>query len=407
MAFERYIALRYLLKRKGVRFVNIISTISIVGVTIGVAALIVVLSVYNGFGDLVTSLLMDFDPHLRVESIERADTTAYISILQKIRSLEPQASYSPFIAGKSLIVARNANRVINIKGVDPARLKSVSGLPNKIVLGTSELQMNRNGIIIGMVLADRLGVVVGDTIALISPSGAEMATLQLGLPLIRKYHIVGIYESDNKDYDSYYAFVDFNSAQLLFDAKNKVDGYDIRFGNIHDAEKVKDKLSNDFDKSFRILTWYDLHRELYTVMELERWGAYIVLCLIIAVASFNLLGSLTMTVIQKQRDIGILKAMGSTNKSIEKIFLIQGVLVGIIGTLLGYGIGYLLVVLQQRYHLFPLDPSVYIISAIPVKAKVLDFIVVGIAAIGLCTIAARIPAKRAAQLLPERALRWE
>lgn len=407
MKFERYIALRYLLKRREVRFVNFISTISIVGVTIGVAALLLVLSVYNGFSELVTTILMEFDPHVRIESKERSDTTAYLSILQKVKEEEPSAVFAPFVSGKALLVAKNVNRVVQIHGLPGDQLGLVSGVPSKIVLGASVLSPHSYGMIVGMVLADRLGIVVGDTIAVLSPTGAEMAALQMGIPLIRKFHIVGIYESNNKDYDSYYAFVDIESAHALFGTGGKIDGYELRLRDAHNAAGLKEKLLEEGNDSFRILTWFDLHRELYTVMELERWGAYLVLCMIIAVASFNLLGSLTLTVLQKQRDIGILKAMGANDEEIKKIFLLQGLFVGIIGTLLGYGIGYTLIYLQQRYHLFPLDPTVYIISALPVKMQWMDFVVVGLAAIGLCTLAARIPAKRAAQMLPARALRWE
>lgn len=407
MMFERYIALRYLVKRKEMRFINVISTISIIGVTIGVAALILVLSVYNGFSELVTTLLMDFDPHLRIEAVERSTPESYAPILKKVESIEPRASFAPYVSGKVLLVARGINKVVTIKGIEASALSSVSGVTKKIVLGSGELHDHPFGILIGLVLADRLGVVVGDTLAVVSPAGAEIAALQLGIPLIRKFRVIGIYESNNKDYDSFYAFTDLKSGQALFATGNCIDGYDIRFNNATTADAMKKNLQKEYGEKFHVLTWFDLHRELYTVMQVERWGAYIILCLIIAVASFNLLGSLTMTVIQKQRDIGILKAMGATDRSIAKVFLSQGLYVGILGTMFGFGIGYLLIYLQQRYHLFPLDPTVYIIPAIPVKAQLLDFIVVGSAAIGLCILAARIPAKRAAQLLPARALRWE
>jgi lipoprotein-releasing system permease protein len=408
MKFERYIALRYLLSKKNIKFVSVISTISIVGVTIGVAALIVVLSVFNGFRSLVSSILVNFDPHLRIESTIPVDSIRYQVMLDYLANDLQVKGYSPFVSGKALVVSRNINRVVNIRGLESKSIPSVSGLSDKIVLGSVDLTENRrNGIVLGLILADRLGVVIGDTISVVSPSGAELATMQLGLPLIRRFQVVGIYESNNKEYDGYYAFTNLNSAQLLFGRTGRIDGIDIRFGEVNDAGSIRRKLQKEFGDSFRYLTWYDLHRELYTVMQVERWCAYIVLCLIVAVASFNLLSSLTMTVIEKRRDIGILKSMGATTESIRKIFGVQGFYVGIVGTIVGSVLGLIIIYLQERYHLVPLDTTIYIIPAIPVEVHGLDIILIAVAAIGLCLLASRLPAKRAASLNPVEAIRWE
>ncbi len=408
MRVEQIIALRYLFSKRSIAFVNVISLISVVGVTIGVAALIVVLSVFNGFGGLVTSLLVSFDPHLRVESVKRTNAASYEPLMQYLASQNDVKGYAPFVNGKALIVSRGLTRVINIRGIDPDRIAEVSGLKEKIVLGTADLKdENKGGIILGMALADRLGAVTGDTISVVSPSGVEVALLQMGQPLIRRFRVAGIYETNNKDYDSYYAYVNLEAGQTLFGLKQQIDGIDVRFTDLSYADKYKDILRQRFGSDFRELTWYDLHRELYTVMQVERWSAYLILCLIVAVASFNLLGSLSMAVIEKRRDIGILKTMGITNELVSRVFLLQGVVVGIAGVLLGSGIGLALVYAQQRYHLFPLDPTVYIIPAIPVEVRWLDLVVVALAAIFLCLLAARYPAKRAAQLVPVEAIRWE
>jgi len=408
MKYERYIALRYLLSKKNIKFVSVISTISVVGVTIGVAALIVVLSVFNGFRSLVSSILINFDPHLRIESTIPVDSTRYEPMLDYLANDLRVKGYSPFVGGKALVVSRNINRVVNIRGLESKSIPGVSGLSEKIVLGSIDLTENRkNGIVLGLILADRLGVVIGDTISIVSPSGAELATMQLGLPLIRRFQVVGIYESNNKEYDGYYAFTNLNGAQLLFGRTGRIDGIDIRFGEVDDAGSIGKELQKKFGDSFRYLTWYDLHRELYTVMQIERWCAYIVLCLIIAVASFNLLSSLTMTVIEKRRDIGILKSMGASSESIRKIFSVQGFYVGIVGTVAGSVIGLIIIYLQERYHLVPLDTTIYIIPAIPVEVHGLDIVLIAAAALGLCLLASRLPAKRAASLNPVEAIRWE
>jgi len=408
MSVDRIIARRYLFSKRTIAFVNVISYISIIGVTIGVAALIVVLSVFNGFGSLVTSLLVSFDPHLRIESVKRTDASNYDRLVQYLQSQDQVTGFAPFVEGKALVVSRGITRVINIRGVDPDRIGKVSGLKDKIVLGSASLEgADENGIVLGMALADRLGSVVGDTISIVSPSGVEIALLQMGQPLIRRFRVAGIYETNNKDYDSYYAYVNLEAGQTLFGLKKQIDGFEVRFTDLSYADPFKTKLEKQFGKEFRIMTWFDLHRELYTVMQIERWSAYLILCLIIAVASFNLLGSLTMTVIEKRRDIGILKTMGITNKIVARIFLLQGLVVGVVGALLGTAIGLGVVYVQKHYHLFPLDPTVYIISAIPVEVRWLDLVFVTFAAIVLCLLASRYPAKRAAHLVPVEAIRWE
>jgi lipoprotein-releasing system permease protein len=408
MRYERLIARRYLLSKKNLKFVSIISGISVTGVTIGVAALIVVLSVFNGFGSLVSSILINFDPHLRIESTIPLDSVSYGPMLGYISSQPHVNACSPYVGGKALIVSRNVNRVVNIRGLETSKIPLVSGLSEKLVLGSVDLyEKQRNGIVLGLVLADRLGVVIDDTISIVSPSGAELATMQLTLPNIRRFRVVGIYESNNKEYDGYYAFTNLSGAQSLFGRAGRIDGIDIRFDHFDNADLLRDELQKKYGNAFRYLTWYDLHRELFTVMQIERWCAYIVLCLIIAVASFNLLGSLTMTVIEKRRDIGILKSMGASNKSLKKIFALQGLFVGIVGTIAGSGIGLLIVYLQEQYHLVALDTTIYIIPAIPVEVHIKDIVFIAAAAIGLCSLASRLPSKRAAGLDPVKAIRWE
>lgn len=408
MKLEQAIALRYLKSKRKVGFVTVISFISIVGVTIGVAALVIVLSVFNGFNGLVTSILTEFDPHLRVERLSLGDQADYDRLSFFLSSDSDVQGFAPFVSGKALIVSRNMNRVINVKGLDETLVDKVSGLRDKLVLGELDFQArNGSGMVIGLTLADRLGVVVGDTLSVVSPAGSEFALLQIGQPLIRRFVVSGIYESNNKEYDAYYAYVGLDAGRALFSLGNQVQGVEIRLSDIDVTSQFEGRMRTNFGSDYRILTWYDLHRELYSVMQIERWMAYVILCMIVGVASFNLLGSLTMSVIEKTRDIGILKTMGATREMIQKIFMNQGLFVGILGSLFGVLLGVLVVYLQQEFHLVPLDPTVYIIPAIPVELHIMDLILVSLTGIGLCSVAAYYPARRAAALVPVEAIRWE
>jgi lipoprotein-releasing system permease protein len=408
MSFERSIALRYLISKRQVGLVTLISFISVIGVTIGVAALVIVLSVFNGFSGLVTSILVNFDPHVRIEVPRQAESNTYDPLLRFTQEQRELQGVSRYALGKAVVVSRNLNRVINVKGIEEDKVDQVSGLRERIVLGNLRLGgTKKSEIALGMALADRLGVVVGDTVSIVSLAGSEMALLQLGQPLIRRFRVAGIYESNNKDYDSFFAFVGIEAAQSLFNMGSRISGVEVRLRSINESDEFKSRIEKKFGMQYRVMTWYDLHRDLYSVMRLERWMAYIILCLIIGVASFNLLGSLTMSVIEKTRDIGILKSMGATNNSIVKIFMFEGVLVGVLGSLLGLTLGLMLAWMQSRYHLFPLDPTVYIIPAIPVEVHVFDLVVVASTALALCSLAALYPAKRAANFVPVEAIRWE
>ncbi|MGD0339333.1 MAG: FtsX-like permease family protein [Bacteroidota bacterium] len=407
MQISSFIARRYLGSKKHAGFITVITSISIIGITVGVAALIIVLSVFNGFNGLVSSILIGFDPHLRIESRQggvfklASQITTYLSDNPEIKGA------SPFVYGKAMIVSRDHNHVIFLKGIVPSLFGSVSGVKERIVLGKYGFGENEdNGIIIGMALADRLNAMVGDTIAVVSPGGIQATLTQMVQPDVRKYVVSGIFESNNKDYDGLYGFISLKAAQQLFDMGNDIHGIEVRLNIFENTEIMKRRIEGQFPQT-SVSTWYDLHKDLYTMMNVERWAAYIILCLIIAVATFNLLGSLTMSVIEKTRDIGILRSMGASHRNIAAIFLFEGAYVGIIGTLAGSGIGYIMCILQQKYHLFPLDPTVYIIPAIPVEVHIADFILVGLTAILLSTIAAWYPARRAAVLLPAEAVQWE
>lgn len=408
MGFEFFIAKRYLRSKRKIQFVSVINAISIIGITVGVAALLIVLSVFNGFTGVVENVLVSFDPHLRVEkkAMTKNDLVSLGEILSRHSNV---AGLSPFVSGKAMLVSRSFGKVVFLKGIDDKTVGVATGLKEKIVLGKLALSDSDQvgAVVIGLTLSDRLGAVVGDEIAVVSPYVMSSTMTPFGQQAPARFKITGIFESNNKEYDGSYAYVSIPSAQQLFNMESQYSGVELRLRNIDDSENLKTRLLQQLPREYQISTWYDLHKDLYSVMKIERWIAYILLCLIILVASFNMLGSLTMSVVEKRRDIGVLKSMGASTQSITRIFLFEGVLVGVLGTILGICLGLILLYLQLQYQLFSLDPTVYIIPAIPVEIHFGDFLSVSVASIVLSIIASYLPARRAARVIPVEAIRWE
>jgi lipoprotein-releasing system permease protein len=409
MRFERFIAKRYLLSKKKVRFITIITFISIIGVSIGVGALIAVLSVFNGFNKHVTTILVGFDPHVRIESDTGNKLIDYSILLDKVKNDSKIKGVAPFTLNKGVISTTNNNVVVFIKGVDDKLIGYVSGVKDKTKIGDFIFNDNQNfgGIVLGLNLAVKLSAKINDTLTVISPAGMEKALTQFVTPKILKFIVRGIYDSDNREYDKLYAFVSIDYSQKLFNLGSFVNGLEIKLDNINDSDDKKRELIKLLGPVYKISTWYDLHQDLYSVMQIERWTAYIILSLIIAVATFNILGSLTMSVIEKKRDIGVLKTMGASKLSIMKVFLFQGVMIGLYGSIIGSILGFTICTLQIKYKLFPLDPTVYPIDALPIDMRFTDFLYISLAAFILCSVAALYPSLRAAKLQPIDAIRWE
>ncbi|GAB6281721.1 MAG: lipoprotein-releasing ABC transporter permease subunit [Ignavibacterium sp.] len=409
MKVEYFIGRRYLLSKHKINFITIISYLSICGITIGVAALIVVLAVFNGFSSLVSSYLMNFDPHLRIE-VKTNKSFSYLHQIDSLLQNEKEiVSYSPFVNGKVLVMRDKITQVVSLKGIDIEKGENVYGLKKSIGLGAYDFE--NDGLpkaVVGIILADKLQSIVGDTITIIPPTGIEGAITSLSIPKYQRFIISGIFISDNNDYDANYIFTSIDIGKILLGYKNNFQGYEMRLSNINKSNSVKEKLSQKIDKHlFEVNTWYDFHKELYSVMQIERWVAYILLSLIILVAVFNIFSSLTMGVMEKKRDIGVLSALGLNKKSIQKIFIYQGLYVGIIGTALGFILSFIVYYLQIHYKLYPLDPTQYKIDALPMELRFTDFIVVGIASILLSFLSSIYPSKKSAEINPVEAIKWE
>ncbi len=400
MSLESFVALRFLKAKRRIGLISIISFISIAGITIGVAALIVVLSVFNGFNSFAVRQLVGFDPHLRITPV--ASTTLNGDSLIAQLNISDMVSASPFIEGRSAIIHEGATQIAEIRGIN--RDTEAEGTP--ATLNLSVLEPGGGTILLGSLLANGLKVGMGEEVSVVSRRGLELALTQAAQPTTVPLRVAGTF-SLNQEYDSHVAFTDLQTARDLFDLPEGEAGVEIRLQNYEEAKTVAGELQRQLGTAYRVETWQDLHSDLYGAMELERWAAFAILMFIIIVAVFNVLGSLTMTVIEKRRDIGVMKAMGAGDGTILRIFLYEGGLVGVIGTVAGLILGIGLTMLQSASGLVKLDTNSYLLPAVPVELHWQDVLLVTVTALLLATLAAIYPARRAARTYPADAVRWE
>lgn len=401
-------ALRYLFSKRQINFISIISYLSVGGITLGVAALIIVLAIFNGFAGLVRTYLVSFEPHLRIEATSEDPALSLAVIDTFLQKSEFSGSYSGFVEGKTAVISREYNRITRLKGIAPGYGGDVYGIKQALIKGNYEFDEETGSAFLGINLSEKLAVSVGDTLTILSPAGIENLVAGAGNVQNIKLVIRGVYQSKNGEYDGDYIFTGLNQAKYVLGYGDDVQGYEIRFADYTIASDVKDQLEEKFGKSEYIFsTWYDLHSDIYNVMMLERLVAWLLLSLIILVAAFNILASLTMSVIEKKRDIGVLTSMGMERSTILNIFMIQGFLTGVAGTLAGGLLGLGIYFLQINYHIIALDPLRFKVGWLPMDLNAIDYILILVASIGLSLLASIYPAKKAANIDPIDAIRWE
>lgn len=412
------IARRYLASRREVSLISIITGISMTGVTLGVASLIVVLSVMNGFYDLVRDLLVSVDPHVRIVDTEERGLAEADSLLRMARSVEGVQVATPYVEGKALLVPPNeqgAHQVVQVRGVDPTVMAETT--PG-MVAGEFDVAVRDDGtpgLVLDASLGRRLGLAPGvdgepgRSVGLLSAPAVERTLTQIfASPPVRRFEVRGLVEMQAAT-DRQRVFIALEQAQRLFRTGTRVTGIDLRLDDLEQAGRVKQQIQTRLSSDrHRVQTWYDLQASLYDVMRLEKWGASAILGLIVIVAAFNIVGSLTMVVIEKRQDVGVLQAMGVSRSNIRRIFLFEGGLIGLVGTGLGLVLGVGLALAQQRFNLVPMaQAESFLINAYPVSIQVLDVVVIAIVAFGLCVLAALYPAARASAIEPARAVQMD
>jgi len=340
MNYQFFIAKRYFKAKRKTGFISIITFVSILGVMIGVAALDIVLSSFNGFEDEVRTRLFNADAHIQLRKYYVEGIDNYREIIDTVLTVKHVIGASPVISREGVARSRDNNQPAAIRAVDPATVGSVNELPNSIVSGKFDLGMQLYedrelpGIVLGRYLAESLMIFSPDEIItlFIIPQEANI----FSPPRVKQFVVTGISEIGFYEYDKVMAYISIEAGQKLFNMPNSISWIEIKLDNYNLAGRIApiiEKIVGGYP--YVAKTWFELNRSLYSWMTIEKWGAFLILCLIIMVAAFNIVSSLIMIVMEKTREIGILKSMGASSKGIMQIFLFEGIIVGLIGTIFG------------------------------------------------------------------------
>ncbi|HYQ96258.1 MAG TPA: ABC transporter permease [Candidatus Eisenbacteria bacterium] len=407
MGFVWIIASRYLRSKRRLSFITLVSILASGGVFVGVAALTIVLSVMNGFEDQVQRRIAGTNAHIAVLSADDRPVSPSDSLVAVLTAVAPGAEVAPFVYGKVMVASRSSVDGMVLKGVDPAAESRVTDIMSHLTPAANPLDGGEQpGIGLGEELAVRLRVSVGDLV-LISLPGEEPGGLFGGVPRMKRLRVSSIFRSGLYEYDSSFGIVRIGTAADFFGLGRDVTGYELRIPDMFRAREIADALEARLGSAYRVTNWIDLNRNLFAWMKIEKAVMFTILILIVLVATVNIVSSLVMLVLEKRRDIGVLRTMGVTPHGIMRIFLLQGTLVGFIGTALGVLVGWVVSYVLGRYKLLHLPGEIYFIDTLPVKIEWTDFALVALAAVALCFVASLYPAWRAARLAPVESIRYE
>ncbi len=409
MRFELSIALRYLRAKRKQTLLSAVSLIAVIGFILGVMALIIALALMTGFQEDIQSKILGASAHVILYPTGVRGIKDYNSTIDIVRKQPEVISASGVIYGKVMIYTAGGAEGIVLKGIDPTREKTVTDLTSSLdsdaLKALNAPNRDRDPIVLGVDLAKTLHVTKGEIVTLVSP---EALLTPLGLmPKFKKLRVVGTFQSGMYEYDQNWALVSMKSAQRLFSLGDSVTLIEARIKNIHDAAKVSDQLQKQLGSRFLVDNWINQNRSLFSAMKLEKIMLFITITLIVLVAAFNVVSTLIMTVLDKHKDIAVLMSMGATTKQIMRIFMIQGVLIGIAGTFIGALLGTVTSWVMDHYKIIQLPLDVYFIPFLPFHLRIEDIIMITGTALLISFLSTLYPAIRASRINPTEALRYE
>ena len=421
MSYEWFISLRYLKARRRQGFISLISIISVAGVSVGVMALIVVLAVMTGFTDSLREKILGINSHIVIQRLGRG-ITDFRKVSEIVLQTKGVLAVTPYTYSQTMLSVPDTSSGAVVRGIDPTTANNVLSLSNQLIEGSvAALETEKQppdetksgsgspgslpGIILGKELARSLHVEMGDNIRLFSPSGP--LTPMGVIPKIKTCTIVGIFDTGMYEYDSSLAYISITTAQNFLDLEDSVHGLALKIDDIYKASSIAAELEKKLGFGYVVKDWITMNKNLFSALKLEKTAMFIVLALIVLVAAFNIISTLIMVVMSKGKDIAILKSMGATSKGIMKIFVYEGLIIGLTGTVIGVIGGLILCEVLSRYQFIKLPSDVYPITTLPIKILPMDVTLVAVSAALITLLATLYPSWQASKIDPAVALRYE